>query len=440
MREYHEIRLDLGADGTGDAAAPYISAARVQLGVLKNRMALGGLQQGSLSKILPDGTQIMVSSSFGRDVVRIVAAAAVAAALAAASVQPAEAAPKPDMLGPITLGPSFIVTGSLQDAATYTAHAVIWVGGAPKFAPVFTNTSSGFASEATAVSADGQWVAGYHPDPSTGYDVAFRWRVGGSAQDIYNAGTADVKATDMTADGRTVVGYVLAGGPDSVWVWTAAGGLRFLTDLGYGAVETPGEYNQYNWPVAISPNGQYIVANLRTDLVGGQVAAVWTNGGTTLTTLPTPTGWYPMRVNNAGQIVGATGSGSSSAVLWDVPKNTYTLLGSGHARGIGDRAVVGSDLGNVNWFSNAWYLAPGNIQTLLDADSVATGVAKDGHYICGVETTNASGMNLPVYWVGGHKHYLQVPTGYVQGATYTVVDNIRPTPDTIDLVPASLSP
>jgi hypothetical protein len=69
MREYHETRKWLGEDA--DASAPYIGQARTLLGVLKNRMALGGLQQLSQTTQLPDGTQVFVSSRYGQDSISI---------------------------------------------------------------------------------------------------------------------------------------------------------------------------------------------------------------------------------------------------------------------------------------------------------------------------------------------------------------------------------
>lgn len=72
MREFREIRRGLGDNA--DAAAPYLGVARTQLGILKSRMAHGGLAQLTRTVQLEDGTSITVSSRMGQDSVRITAA------------------------------------------------------------------------------------------------------------------------------------------------------------------------------------------------------------------------------------------------------------------------------------------------------------------------------------------------------------------------------
>lgn len=68
MREFREVRKDT----PGDAAAPYIGIARTLLGVMKNRMVLGGLPSLTSTTILPDGAQITCRSINGLDTIRIV--------------------------------------------------------------------------------------------------------------------------------------------------------------------------------------------------------------------------------------------------------------------------------------------------------------------------------------------------------------------------------
>jgi hypothetical protein len=72
MREFREIRKGLGDNA--DAAAPYLGVARTQLGILKTRMAHGGLVQLTRTIQLEDGTSITVSSRMGQDSVQITAA------------------------------------------------------------------------------------------------------------------------------------------------------------------------------------------------------------------------------------------------------------------------------------------------------------------------------------------------------------------------------
>jgi hypothetical protein len=68
MREYREVRKDT----PGDEAAPYIGVARTLLGVLKNRMVMGGIATLSSTTRLPDGAVITCMSVHGQDTIRIV--------------------------------------------------------------------------------------------------------------------------------------------------------------------------------------------------------------------------------------------------------------------------------------------------------------------------------------------------------------------------------
>lgn len=64
-------------DGDQDAALAQMGAARVQLGILKNGMRLGGLTSGMRTIVLEDGTEITVSSINGQDSISVNAPAAV---------------------------------------------------------------------------------------------------------------------------------------------------------------------------------------------------------------------------------------------------------------------------------------------------------------------------------------------------------------------------
>jgi hypothetical protein len=72
MRDTGPVRKDL----PGDEAAPYIGVARTLLGVLKNRMLMGGITSLTSTSTLPDGTVITVSSVNGQDTIRVQAATA----------------------------------------------------------------------------------------------------------------------------------------------------------------------------------------------------------------------------------------------------------------------------------------------------------------------------------------------------------------------------
>ncbi len=73
MREDGPVRFRF--EGAAEAAQGYIGQARTLLGILKNQMRLGGLQQLSREITLSDGTRLFCQSVFGQDTIRITAEA-----------------------------------------------------------------------------------------------------------------------------------------------------------------------------------------------------------------------------------------------------------------------------------------------------------------------------------------------------------------------------
>jgi hypothetical protein len=72
MREFGPVRFLLGnSREEAEAAKPYMGIARTQLGITKNLMNLGGLQQYARVITLPDGTVIRCQSVMGQDFVAI---------------------------------------------------------------------------------------------------------------------------------------------------------------------------------------------------------------------------------------------------------------------------------------------------------------------------------------------------------------------------------
>ena len=69
MREIGVIRKQFS--GNVESAKTYVGEARVQLGILKNLMERGGLQQLTRKTVLPDGTVIICSSVQGQDTISI---------------------------------------------------------------------------------------------------------------------------------------------------------------------------------------------------------------------------------------------------------------------------------------------------------------------------------------------------------------------------------
>ena len=89
MREYGVVRWNLGATKEEvEASKPYLGQARVQLGIMKNLMALGNQQQGTRAVTLPDGTVIRSQSVMGQDTVQITPTVAAVAAVARQQQEP----------------------------------------------------------------------------------------------------------------------------------------------------------------------------------------------------------------------------------------------------------------------------------------------------------------------------------------------------------------
>ena len=165
MREFREIRLDLGADGTGDAAAPYISAARVQLGVLKNRMALGGLLQGALNRVLPDGTIIRVESSFGRDTVRIAASPVIPGVIPPSTpITEAPAALPPEVTLPELPTPLIAVGGGLWYDSNNGQSGYAYLWHSPHSFTGLGSLSGSWNNFAAGVSLNAQTIGVYTSD------------------------------------------------------------------------------------------------------------------------------------------------------------------------------------------------------------------------------------------------------------------------------------
>lgn len=116
---------------------------------------------------------------------------------------------------------------------------------------------------ATAISADGGWIAGscYGGDRA----VAFRWSPSGGIEDlgVLPNGTG-AEASGISGDGSVVVGTANA---DHAFRWTAAGGMQSLGILPGGT---------YSWGTAISSNAQVITGISSTE--SGERGFVWTEG------------------------------------------------------------------------------------------------------------------------------------------------------------------
>ena len=120
MREYGVVRWNLGATKEEvEASKPYLGQARVQLGIMKNLMALGNQQQGTRAVTLPDGTVIRSQSVMGQDTVQITPTVAVVA----------RAQAKVQAQAQVREWSRITVLGTVYDAATGADQPWYWRDG-----------------------------------------------------------------------------------------------------------------------------------------------------------------------------------------------------------------------------------------------------------------------------------------------------------------------
>ncbi|MBX3437545.1 MAG: hypothetical protein KF861_08650 [Planctomycetaceae bacterium] len=118
--------------------------------------------------------------------------------------------------------------GACQPWGTYYSRAFRWTS---------TNgiqdlgTLNGTGSAATAMSADGEVVAGIDWVSDGSYYLAFRWTTSSGMQGIGSLGTA-CSPWCIGADGSSIAGSSsMISGPDHAFLWTAANGIQDLNVL-----------------------------------------------------------------------------------------------------------------------------------------------------------------------------------------------------------------
>jgi uncharacterized membrane protein len=126
-----------------------------------------------------------------------------------------------------------------QDQMDGQRVAAKWVKGVEQ---LILTSSGGFNGEALAVSADGKTIVGL------GYDFgpqAWIWRLETGVQPIYTAGTSGsaqvglaqpeshptAVATDVSDDGKVVVGYTRLGFSNRAFIWKKDAGVRYLDEF-----------------------------------------------------------------------------------------------------------------------------------------------------------------------------------------------------------------
>lgn len=307
---------ELGREGQNDTK-PYIGAARLLLGVLKNQMALGGLQQGRMHRDLPDGTRIVVDSRYGIDKFAIIAPSA------EVPTREEESYPIPPPVEervPVEIPTqeidAFWAAACGQCTPDVLGQAAVW--------PTLTSqprlicAEVSLTSEALAISDNGTTVVGVYTPIGSGSARAFRWTSRDGVFDIPVPAHPST-AVAVSANGG-VIGGRCVGGP---YLWTTDGGFEFVPDIDLdGSV------------VCVSPSGEY-AAGVETFMDGADArAATWVarregtlwkkrridNPGTSSRrdrfqgpdTGPTPDIYSPVNVDDAGRLTlidsSATGS------------------------------------------------------------------------------------------------------------------------------------
>lgn len=301
MREYHEIRKDMSGDA--EAAAPYIGQARVLLGALKTQMQLGGLSQLSRTHYLPDGTVIRVASVFGQDVVRITAG------------QSTPAIPEEALPADVFTREAVHIPG--LDFSVDVRRLVVagnYLGADGNYAPFIWSQRTGFVAIpmpsdaggiATALSADGKTVVGYVRWTS-GMQRAFRWAAAAGTQLIAGEYT---QASSVSANGRVITGILLGGYDPGVFRWTEKTGIAGLS--GSQSIGTP----------SVSGNGRYIAAQRAAGYV-----AVWKDDGSRYNQ---PNGWYGAGIFGGGGGLGVTDDGRSPIADATLAWRLQGAIGSG---------------------------------------------------------------------------------------------------------------
>jgi uncharacterized membrane protein len=268
MRESGPVRKvfeneELGLEGQR-LAAPYIGAARLFLGMLKNQMRLSGQDSGSWSRRLPDGTVISVESRFGQDKFTVTTGGAPPVEEVIEN-PPIEVPPEEGFEVPI---PTQDIDATLYAAAGWCTQdgrtfAVAWRS--LNALPEEVGPPSARSSQATHISDDGSTVVGYYTPADGGSQRAFRYQHATGAVDLPVAGHPS-QASNVSREGGTVVGFQTTASGSRPFVWTAADGVQELPDVQFVGIAS-----------RVSPAGQYIGGSetITNVLVPYQQAVVW---------------------------------------------------------------------------------------------------------------------------------------------------------------------
>lgn len=317
----------------------------------------------------------------------------------------------------------FLPGGNASGVASMSADGATVVGTSnvepygPRLAPFRWTAAGGMQSlgflaggsqaDVVAVSADGSSVVGFGNTPQ-GYP-SFRWTAAEGMQALHAAQGMESRPTGVSADGKTVVGWISvdAFGSTLAYRWTETGGWSTLPYL-------PGDTSSR--AEAVSADGT-VVAGRSGDAFGLPEAFVWTSAGGAVSIGFLPGGSFarPTGVSGDGSTVvgiGKDAQGRYEAFRWTPATG---LVGLGRVVGGGEVYDVyvsrdgGTVAGTVAVFSPSglrirgfWWTEDGGMRLLeLPAGHhVATvgGVSADGTVIVGSAAPDGGDAQV-VRWV-----------------------------------------
>lgn len=251
-------------------------------------------------------------------------------------------------------------------------------------------------SMGTAVSANGNVVAGASSVEFFSQTRSFTWTQGGGAQDIGAAPEAlNTFAQAISADGSAVAGAFYSATRDHAFRWTSSGGVQ---DLG-ALPDAPRGSNA----TGISADGNTVAGSSTSP--DGDRAFLWTesSGMQSLGTLPGGTFSWGFALSATGNVVTGVADtpGAEHAFIWSPANGMQTLpsVGTEPAGGYCINADGSVIAGYSGLFASRWVDgSPESLGTVPGGSfSVAYSVSGNGQFIGGV-SDNADGDALAFLW------------------------------------------
>lgn len=263
-------------------------------------------------------------------------------------------------------------------------------------------------SYAWDVSADGQFITGYHTTIS-GPTRAFRWSSTSGTQDLGDLGGTNSYAYGVSADGSVVVGYSTLPGNTvyHAFRWTEVDNI--MQDLGTLGGTTSSA-------TGVSDDGSVVAGSSTITGNSANHAFRWTSSSNQMQDLGTLGGTRSLGEAVSGDgstVVGESdtaGDAATHAFRWTLSDNTMHDLGTlggrnSDARGVNSdgTVVVGNSLisGDNELHAFRWEASDGvmrDIGTLGGVASSARDVSADGSVVVGSSTVSGLGPNRAFRW------------------------------------------